>query len=279
MTQEEAWEARVREQEEQVGKAFVSICVYPPSQAEVPKFAPFSGFVFCVEDQWFLVTAEHVFTGHDEHLGLDRLLELHPETRIELQPFLGGIRTATRLVVDPRRRLSTTQLAEAWKDTLEEQEYDGLMNADIISMPLLDYYKRNLAAVGVQPLLWDQVRFVPDAEAAELIRDSHVTAKLFGIPATGVEIKEGSASAWLLRLPVEPAGQDPPFTYWFPTWNTSEVPDDVCGTSGGPIVLLGADRPLLVGVQIAQQRICGRRRLKAVNAFPFFELLRSLVPQ
>lgn len=277
MTEEKAWEAHVHEQEEQVTKAFVSICAYMPFQNAASQFAPFSGFVFSVEDQWILVTAEHVFTGHEDHVGLDLLLERHPETHIELQPFWGGRDTATKFVTDPARRFSTTQLANAWIDKLEEPAFYAMKNADIICIPLSDYFEQNLSAVGVQPLLWDQVRLVPQDEAIALLSGKTVTTMLFGIPATGVQTKDGTASAWLLRLPVEPAGEELPFTYWLPAWNTDEVPDDVRGASGGPIMMLGADKPYLMGIQIAQDRLNGQRRLKAVNAFPFFEFIASWV--
>lgn len=271
------WEAKVHEQEEQVSKAFVSICVYMPYQPEERQFAPFSGFVFDVEGQWFLVTAEHVFTGHDEHVGLDKLLELHPETIVELQPFWGGRSTATRFNASQPNRLTTSQLAEMWRERVEPHIYEAMKGADLIAIALSEYYEQHLKAVGVEPLGWDQVQLIDKEEAMELLKGETVSTKLFGIPEKGVETKDGVASAWLLRLPVAPAGEEPPFTYWEPTWDAENVPYDVRGTSGGPIMLLGAKTPYFMGIQIAQGRVDGQRRLKAVNAFAFFEFLASWV--
>lgn len=272
------WEAKVAQQEEQASKAFVALTVFMPYMEVGKQIAVISGFVFDVKGQWFLISAEHAFVGWEGEPGLDQVIATHPEVAITLQPFhQQGTTTGTVFRVDPEARFGTGALAEAWKDRVGDLTYLAMKSADIIAMPLSDYYEKNLAAVGVTPFTWDQVRNVSIKEATKLLSGQTVTARLMGVPATSVQSGETSFSAWHLRLPVEPAGEEPPFSYWNPTWDADRVPYDVKGTSGGPIVIFGADKPYVLAIQVAQDRVDGKRRLKGVCGYAFFEFLASWV--
>lgn len=277
--EENEWRQLVDEQKQAAYRAFVGLGVHkqggPPGEA----YHLISGFVFSVHDRWVWVSSAHAFVGHGDDRGLFALMEEFPETKIELQPVSQTKSKPTFFSIFRNNWITIDSIAEELKDRIPAGDYQALKDSDLIAVILPELYVQNLQAEGVKPFTWTQVCDMPDDEHMELLRGRTLTIMILGVPSSGSLFNHvsGLTSLQILCLPIEPASESLPFSYWHPTWSDQELSHNVVGTSGGPIMLLGAHQPFIMGVQISQKKANGNVVYKSVSGYFFFDIIAKLI--
>jgi len=259
----------------QLRQAFVSVTVANPLQPPDQKVAVRSAFVVEINDDWWLISAEHAFLDYEDQPGLLDIIAKRPGTRLFLQPMADrDKRENVPFRFDRSAAICTRDLS----DLLAHSEYHNLSNElkdmDLIAIHLSQLYKEHLRALNVKPLTWENVRPILEDELFDFLHRQSATIALVGIPEDTLVEQTGSCWVEFSRLPVSPAKSELPFIFVKPEWKEKDRSYSIKGVSGGPLALFGLERLYILGVQVSQ--IQGDPYLyRAVTAQFFFEVLRE----
>lgn len=263
-------------------KSFVSLVANFVVNSETHPPHVVTGFALDVNGKWFLITAQHAIIRNQDSIGLDQLLEDYPGTTISLVAYSQAPdKHSTPFRLESGRRFASEQLAEAYSnldgDAYCQNIHRAIESSDLIAIELKKLYCDHLQVSGVVPLTVDQVILPPMCEALQLAERFNYTARMMGVPAEYVREDGNLNEAILLLLPILFVREEPPFTFWKPSWSSDRITYDVKGMSGGPLILFGGDELFVIGIQISQLREEGQRIFKAVSPEGFFQMLIAAV--
>ncbi|MCH8273701.1 MAG: hypothetical protein IH851_02825 [Armatimonadetes bacterium] len=271
----------IRAQLREVAKACVPLVLHREELPAEQRLVCYSGFLVELANKWIWITAGHVIDELDAVLGQEPSPSFF--FRVPTDPngpvffnytdakhasFLAVSKIGMKLRPRPARRV-----AEAWQ---------YLAKADIGFAVLTTLYIDNLRAAGAVPFDKDQIRHYGEEEVKG-IDVGQLGVFLAGIPAESKEadLTADNPTISFKELPLHPASPDecePPQCYFEPQWTDDLHEGDVKGMSGGPIVVLGLDKPLVVAVQSAQLSVPGRtpRRVIGIESPSVLSLVGEL---
>ena len=263
-------------------KACVCLVVEGPSCVDATAgVTVFSGFIIEVCDEWFWITADHVF---DDAFGKLDQVEGDNRFRLYLASTLDRTRDPINFRFAQSNRIRMPEVARAWLPRVDEPLAAARFrqiapDLDIAAMHLDNYYVSLLRTVGVEPLRSEHYR--SDIDLAKIDLSSYVCA-VVGAPQSEVKLGKSVGQFTIRALELQPyfgedVNCDPPFVAFQPCWTTPDFDDNVAGMSGGPIFISNGLHTILIGVQFAAKPARNPRYIRALSAEPFIQLLEHVV--
>jgi len=204
------------------------------------------------------VTAAHIkstLIEIREKYGLKRLYFISP-TLLKVHDT-----AATHL--DVRKIDGITCLSEISNPDPKKQK--SIRNMDLAFLQLNDYYAENMRSSGLR--FFEDKNFDYDGAAKYLSDENRpIGALLCGIPMDSYQQVDGGVSADCVSIQLEIRGWREFPLVEFEITDQSNSLESVNGLSGCPIVLYGAEYPIVIGVQ---SREVTRTRVESVVAVDF----------
>lgn len=130
---------------------------------------------------------------------------------------------------------------------------ESLANSDVGFVELIQLYADALVADGVIPLEMSHLKRHREEEV-QGVDPNRLTLMLYGVPTGTIHVTERGLDAHAVCAPVvlDRILKHQRYRY-VPDWPPELHDGDVKGMSGGPIVALGWDEPVLVGIQSSRR--------------------------
>lgn len=253
----------------------IAIIARVPSNEANNAVAAYSGFWVQIDEVHFLITASHVIEGDRDDGPLNEVEETHADATFTLRPAVGDRASETPFNYR-HARFFTPQRLQACLPELTDEAREVMLSMDVGAIVLNELYVANLRATGASPYSFNQIKGLTDEQAEALLEpDTLLSAYVVGVPKRMSMVHERTLmfECHYLSLPLYPVGIENRSIVWEPTWPADEVPHDVAGCSGGPVIVTGLDEPFIAGVEYAQERTPQGLVIKSADVTPFMAFL------
>ncbi len=191
-----------------------------------------------------------------------------------ISPKLLKVHNEAATYLDVRKIDEITCLSEI--SNPDPRKQNMIRNMDLAFLQLNEYYAKNMRSSGLR--FFEDKNFDFDG-AAKYLSDAQmpIAVLLCGVPLSSYQMVDGGVSADCVSIQLECRGcREFPLVEYEIT-DPSNSLESVNGLSGCPIVLYGAEYPIVIGVQSREVTRTRVESVVAVDFQPFVEIIKGAI--